>query len=160
MDHQAFAQLLGNYGEFVGAIAVVATLIYLAVQIRHNAAMTKASIRQLRADWAMGNANVFSNSDYLPAISLKIERGEELDEIENRRWLFYSQAWHRYGEVTLLQARDGLVDEVIVDGMREATRRMVATDNALLHDWALRKQTMNPEYQAFMDEILEEVQGA
>ena len=26
MDHQTFAQLLGNYGEFVGAIAVVATL--------------------------------------------------------------------------------------------------------------------------------------
>jgi CRP-like cAMP-binding protein len=36
MDHQAFAQLLGNYGEFVGAIAVVATLGYLAVQIRQN----------------------------------------------------------------------------------------------------------------------------
>ena len=34
MDHQAFAQLLGNYGEFVGAIAVVVTLGYLAVQIR------------------------------------------------------------------------------------------------------------------------------
>ena len=31
MDHQAFAQLLGSYGEFVGAIAVVATLMYLAV---------------------------------------------------------------------------------------------------------------------------------
>jgi len=40
MDHQAFAQLLGNYGEFVGAIAVVVTLAYLAVQIRQN---TKAS---------------------------------------------------------------------------------------------------------------------
>jgi hypothetical protein len=36
MDHQAFAQLLGNYGEFVGAIAVVVTLAYLAVQIRQN----------------------------------------------------------------------------------------------------------------------------
>ena len=36
MDHQAFAQLLGNYGEFVGAIAVVVTLGYLAVQIRQN----------------------------------------------------------------------------------------------------------------------------
>ena len=36
MDHQAFAQLLGNYGEFVGAIAVVVTLIYLATQIRQN----------------------------------------------------------------------------------------------------------------------------
>ena len=30
MDHQALAQMLGNYGEFVGAIAVVATLAYLA----------------------------------------------------------------------------------------------------------------------------------
>jgi len=36
MDHQAVAQLLGNYGEFVGAIAVVATLAYLATQVRHN----------------------------------------------------------------------------------------------------------------------------
>ena len=36
MDHQAFAQLLGNYGEFIGAIAVVATLIYLSVQVRQS----------------------------------------------------------------------------------------------------------------------------
>jgi hypothetical protein len=34
VDHQSFVQLLGNYGEFVGAIAVVVTLGYLAVQIR------------------------------------------------------------------------------------------------------------------------------
>ena len=27
------AQLLGNFGEFVGAIAVVATLVYLSVQV-------------------------------------------------------------------------------------------------------------------------------
>ena len=30
------AQLLGNFGEFFGAIAVVATLLYLATQIRHS----------------------------------------------------------------------------------------------------------------------------
>jgi UDP-N-acetylglucosamine 2-epimerase len=30
------AQLLGNFGEFLGAIAVVATLLYLAVQVRHS----------------------------------------------------------------------------------------------------------------------------
>ncbi len=36
MDHQAIAQMLGNYGEFVGAVAVVATLGYLAVQVRQS----------------------------------------------------------------------------------------------------------------------------
>ena len=34
MDHQAFAQLLGNYGEFLGSFAVIVTLVYLAVQVR------------------------------------------------------------------------------------------------------------------------------
>ena len=46
MDHQTFAQLLGNYGEFVGAIAVVATLAYLALQIRQSNKLENAeSIR-------------------------------------------------------------------------------------------------------------------
>ena len=43
MDHQAFAQLLGNYGEFVGAFAVVATLVYLAVQIKAARVGSEAS---------------------------------------------------------------------------------------------------------------------
>ena len=47
MDHQAFAQLLGNYGEFVGAIAVVATLVYLAVQVRHGKEATEANTRSM-----------------------------------------------------------------------------------------------------------------
>jgi hypothetical protein len=36
MDFMAVAQLLGNLGEFFGAIAVVATLVYLAIQIRQQ----------------------------------------------------------------------------------------------------------------------------
>ena len=38
MNHQELAQLLGNYGEFFGSVAVVATLIYLAIQVRQNTA--------------------------------------------------------------------------------------------------------------------------
>jgi hypothetical protein len=36
MDHQSFAQLLGNYGEFVGAIAVVITLVFVGIQVRQS----------------------------------------------------------------------------------------------------------------------------
>jgi len=49
MDHQAFAQLLGNYGEFVGAIAVVVTLVYLAVQVRQSKAATEVNTIALQA---------------------------------------------------------------------------------------------------------------
>ena len=43
MDHESIAQLLGNYGEFVGAIGVVITLAYLAFQIRQNTRATRAA---------------------------------------------------------------------------------------------------------------------
>ena len=44
MDHQTFAQLLGNYGEFIGAIAVILTLGYLIVQVQQNTKMLKATV--------------------------------------------------------------------------------------------------------------------
>ena len=57
MDHQTFAQLLGNYGEFIGAIAVVITLVYLSMQVRHskellerNQAISLSQVQQARAN--------------------------------------------------------------------------------------------------------------
>ena len=41
MDLMDTAQLLGNFGELVGAIAVVVTLVYLSVQIRQNTIVLK-----------------------------------------------------------------------------------------------------------------------
>jgi len=48
MDHQTFAQLLGNYGEFVGAIAVVATLIFVGIQVRQSRLAMSESNRLAR----------------------------------------------------------------------------------------------------------------
>jgi hypothetical protein len=50
MSALEFSQLLGNYGEFVGAIGIVITLMYLAIQLRQNTRMMRASIRQARSD--------------------------------------------------------------------------------------------------------------
>ena len=36
MDLMDTAQLLGNFGEFVGSIAVVTTLIFVGIQVRHG----------------------------------------------------------------------------------------------------------------------------
>ena len=52
MEIQATAQLLGNIGEFVGAIAVVATLIYLALQTRLNTRSTDENRRAVIAQSA------------------------------------------------------------------------------------------------------------
>ena len=52
MDHLTFAQLLGNYGEFLGAIAVVLTLLYLATQIRVARIATSAQLEEnVNSSW-------------------------------------------------------------------------------------------------------------
>ena len=42
-------QMLGNLGEFVGAFAVVATLIYLTIQVRHSRDAMEENSRLARA---------------------------------------------------------------------------------------------------------------
>ena len=36
------SQLLGNYGEFLGALAILVTLVYLSIQIRANTTSTRS----------------------------------------------------------------------------------------------------------------------
>ena len=52
MDVGAISEVLGNFGEFVIAIAVVVTLAYLAVQVRHSKEATEANTRTIRANAA------------------------------------------------------------------------------------------------------------
>ncbi len=47
------AQLLGNFGEFFGAIAVVVTLAYLVLQIRQASRATMFSSEQRRSEATM-----------------------------------------------------------------------------------------------------------
>ena len=49
MDHQAFAQLFGNYGEFLAAIAVVVSLVYLARQIQSSSAVVQQNTNAIIA---------------------------------------------------------------------------------------------------------------
>lgn len=47
MTVQEITAILGNLGEFVGAIAVVATLFYLSIQVRQSKEATEANTRSL-----------------------------------------------------------------------------------------------------------------
>ena len=71
MSTLEFSQLLGNYGEFIGAIAIVVTLIYLAVQLRQNTASVRASAYQ---EWVTSNVEIDMSMSN-PAQSEIIDKG-------------------------------------------------------------------------------------
>jgi hypothetical protein len=91
MDHQAFAQLLGNYGEFLGAIAVFATLVYLAIQIRQNTAAQRTATELATADVAYKTAAAYSRfyqmlaDEGLAEIWAKAQRNADLSATDEVR---------------------------------------------------------------------------
>jgi hypothetical protein len=61
MDLMSTAQLLGNFGEFAGALAVVATLFYLALQVRHSREATEANTRAMEESRRLTLAQTYAS---------------------------------------------------------------------------------------------------
>jgi hypothetical protein len=125
MDHQTFAQLLGNYGEFVGAIAVVITLIFVGLQVRHSwKAMRDSSLieQETASDrvlehMARWRSHVVQSGD-LASLFLKGGNGESLSPEERFRyemlcfdWIFAQ--WRGYDRILALGGDQDLADEII-----------------------------------------------
>jgi hypothetical protein len=105
---------LADIGEFIGGIAVVVTLIYLALQIRQNTNAVLSNTQQSLFDnWAdLSNRILEHPSVPLPQLMLKArDNREELDSEETLR--FESLATRIFGmyETTFYHQQQGLLDE-------------------------------------------------
>jgi len=100
MDHQSLAQLLGNYGEFFGAIAVLGTLIYLSVQVRQANTQLDLVGRQARADAARDVLQQLSNIAPIAAKLKFPSYGDYgLDADDNIRFGAWCHSWMRTEEL-------------------------------------------------------------
>jgi len=103
MDHQAFAQLLGNYGEFIGAIAVVVTLFYLAVQIRQNTEQSRLNSFQVSTERYAGLiTTVLQDPEKFAAFKSALN-GFHSSEPQHQG-LFHSQVYNTLNAVSHSQA--------------------------------------------------------
>jgi hypothetical protein len=101
MDHQAVAQLLGNYGEFIGAIAVVITLVFVGLQVRQSA-RTMAQSNKLAQSATLNESlrqfsqfrRVLATDPDLNKIWIEGRVGGELSEVDRQRFFFFAREYH------------------------------------------------------------------
>jgi hypothetical protein len=117
MDHLTFAQLLGNYGEFVGAVAVVATLAYLAVQVRHSREATEANTKSLNLQsyqaWQAANMEL-NTAVSNPAQSEIVARGN-YDSANLSEETYVSYAMFHLAIMQMAQSADYLYQAGTLD---------------------------------------------
>jgi len=82
MSALEISQLLGNYGEFIGAIAVVVTLIYLSIQVRANTRSTRSQTLLQSSIQYQKLLLVPANSSDLRSAIQKNDQGDPLSPAE------------------------------------------------------------------------------
>ena len=143
------SEVLGNLGEFVGAIAVVLTLFYLAVQVRHSRESVDANTRaleegrklamvqtfQARADMRISQLSFEADSEHLTPIMDKLSEAgwpesttafEALSTLEQRRVRAWLTAQQRQLDNYHFQYEQGLVDPEHWDSVIVPAIRMMA----------------------------------
>lgn len=150
MSALELSQLLGNYGEFVGAIAIVITLVYLAIQVRQNTRMMRASIRQARSDSSVHLYSLGATS-VVAEIRDKESRGAALTELEEERMFLWNICIWRQQQTIFFQARDGLLDVQTGDEQSAIVRNLLQYPSARRF-WADQKHTFDSRFVAWVDD--------
>ena len=156
MDHQAFAQILGNYGEFVGAIAVVLTLGYLAVQIRQNTNASKPlGYRSVKSQLNSINTTVGQSAELSELTDRAMYSFDDLNPSEKSRigwiWLSYANAW----ETLFEESRDESGLEKLW-ASEERTLRAVARMGGYRQWWRQNQFGGSSEFRHHMDRLMED----
>ena len=83
-------ETLGNLGDFIGGIAVVVTLLYLALQIRQSTKATKVASMVGVIEYSQ-HANSRVSSAHIPHVLAKLGRGDRLEQEELVAFTFHVQ---------------------------------------------------------------------
>jgi len=154
MDHQAFAALLGNYGEFVGAIAVVATLAYLALQVRlQNLEYRARSVHEILGGFRDAQA-VFAERDVseLAARLVRAPSLDTLDDAELLRVINLVMPMFRVWEEAFHYHKSGRLDSEVWDAIIAQNMQILGMKWGR-EVWSLRRHVFTKSFAAFVDTL-------
>ena len=139
---------LGALGEFLGSIAVLATLVYLSVQIRQNTKSMDESKRlalaqtyQVRSDALQMMLVHAADSEHIGPIITKLTGAgypedigalDDLSNVERQRFRLWQIAQETHWDNMFFQYQQGFIDEEYYrDSFRKRVKRLAPTWKAL-----------------------------
>jgi hypothetical protein len=122
MDAFQLFQLLGNLGEFFGAIAVVVTLIYLAIQIRQNSAQLRINSYQVSTERNRNlRDNVLADPENFSWFKAGLESYRQLDPASQAQFHTHMNGLIEALQTNLVLSNAGVLPEnVLIRQRREA----------------------------------------
>jgi hypothetical protein len=144
---------LGNIGEFVGAVGVIASLVYLALQIRQNTKSTRTAMYQAATRDMFDAADLIASDADLNSIWFRGNRDfDSLSREEKRRFAAYMFSLLRRYANALHQTNAGMIDG---EWWVEASDSLEYTiSHPGFQTWWKEGQSLFPlEFREFIDQV-------
>jgi len=144
---------IGATGEWAGAIAVVATLGYLAVQIRQNASSMRSSAELEASRQFTALVTRVSGDRELQRIWDEVIEEQALSLEDHRQWLFFMAEMFHLSEGIFTQYRKGFLS---IETWSEYERLMVGflQSNVAKEWWEGGNGPFSSEFRAHVESLL------
>ena len=145
-----------NYiAEIIGSIAVIASLIYVALQVRQNTAATQAATGQAYVDTMNGYVSLINSSPNLADI---LHRGANgLSNLKNGEVIqfgaFIDQSFINF-EAFYFQWKAGVLDTRLWSINRHAIAGFLA-QTGQQQWWEIRHNWYDPEFQEYVNQVID-----
>ena len=146
---------LANLGEFLGGLAVIFTLIYLAVQIRQNTRSIRASTLATNTDaWAKMLIQIADPGTVDAYLQGSIGK-PDLAPREFLQFFLMSRALFVSLENQYQQYLDGTLDEEIYLGYERSITTQLLTFRGFRRYWQQNRMEYTPQFRTHVDGIIE-----
>lgn len=152
---------VGNVGELIGAIGVVITLLYVAIQVRDNSRFVRENTASLKATNDITSNNFTSNS-YItmlkdPAlldIHIRGNRGDQLEALEHSRYnLILRMAFEGHQTYFVQQSRNLVSDEIW--SFWSGSMDEFCTYPGVVNWWSRNGKRFHSSFQAYINKKIE-----
>jgi len=144
---------LASIGSFVSGIAVVVSLIYLALQVRHAHKAQRALMHQARTERII-NACIECMRGDVAEVVTKIAKGEEMSSpLEMMQAYYYIRMQIVTAEDALWQHEAGFLDKDSVDTSILNLQRVMQLPAARAA-WLVQRPQLAPAVRERMDKLL------
>ena len=142
-------EAIGAIGEILGALAVICTLVYLAVQIKQNSNMMKANIKEQRA--TATQIQIQRQIDLAPIMAKTIS-GEKLSPVELIQLKSLFRGVMRNFDSYFRQHVYGLFDDQEWKGIKK-TIQITINAPTILEEWDAIRSEFPQDFQNFVETL-------
>ena len=145
-------EAISAVSEIVGAIAVVASLIFVGWQLLQNTEAIKTSTSQSHVDSFMNIAvTVSEGREFANLYRTGIYNPEDLDDVDRVRFIAFMSGIFRYYEASYIQYKKGNLDKELWESL-EIQLSEIASTRGFEFWWAVREKWHSPDFRNLVNE--------